>query len=353
MHSRASRSEHPHLLTDLTGHPHLTGHHPQPVTLTPAHGLADFLPTNSPTCRRVTHLLARLLALLTGVLTFLPNEQDASVKSLAERLGDVTIATPALPPLPHVRLHAPTMNNPTAHKMAAMMAAANAPPPAPEDPNRPRGLSIVMAPPDIPGVRTRLTRGESISALLPPPPPLPSLTLPSRDIVGPPPLQASGSSSSSTLGGAGSPFGMGAVVHAPPSIPGLSGPPPLPSAPSLAFSAPPPPPVLAGGAPPPLPNAASSFVAPPPPRLGARAGSVLPPPPHLASGAASRTAAPPPPMLASARRNTGGPPPAPTLMTQRSATGWSDDEDVPDNEKAAELQERSFSRQYTATTEFI
>ena len=104
------------------------------------------------------------------------------VLSLGQRLAQVSLRPPSLPPLPHARMTgiaAQATSTGTAPAAAWAAAAAPsgvpayAPPPdmasppgyAPPSPMRNRGLSQVtaLAPPNVPGM-SRLTRGESISA---------------------------------------------------------------------------------------------------------------------------------------------------------------------------------------------
>jgi len=254
------------------------------------------------------------------VLKLQPLSTDmGGFKTLAERLAAVTITTPALPGLP-ARSHQPTVSDTAAQKMATKLAL---PPrlPGGDSGGATAGMQEVMAPPEIPGV-TRMNRGESISALLPPPPPLPALP---------------------GMGGVGSEGYASPAVRSPPQLPGMSGfggvspPPVLPQLPGrVVHAAAPPPPTLPGGGvappaghrdstmPPQLPGAVGGVHVPLPPVLGAR-GSAPPPPSLLAGRAPQGSIAPPPPMLATARRSTttGEPP---QLAQEKSDLGWSDDE---------------------------
>ncbi|XP_075780937.1 formin-2 isoform X2 [Pelodiscus sinensis] len=142
-------------------------------------------------------------------------------------------------------------------------------PPPPPPPPLP-GMGVPPPPPPLPGM-----------GVPPPPPPLPGMGVPPP----PPPLP-----------------GM-SVPPPPPPLPGMSVPPPPPPLPGM--SVPPPPPPLPGmGVPPPPPPLPGAGVPPPPPPLPG-AGVPLPSLP----GAGIPTAPPPPPPLP----GMGMPPPPPPL----------------------------------------
>lgn len=290
--------------------------------------------------RFANHLHLRLLSeddwLAALRMLFLKLPPTDEMASLSQRLSAVHVAPPSLPPLPAARL---TNMAFAGQAPAAAPPAGSAPPPPPQSgapgaqpPAEPptfrgRGLSqaSVLPPPDVPGVRQ--SRSESISAFLPPPPPLPALPKP-----GAPMLPQAG------VGGL-TREASASVVLPPPPIPGM--PPAGVSIPGMTAARPPPTigggaPPMPGGMPPPpaipaipgLPSmtaARTNFVVPPPPVLGSgrAAGATLggreslaarpgmpPPPPMLTTGTAGgagRVSAaqpgsgqlPPPPMLAS------------------------------------------------------
>ena len=223
------------------------------------------------------------LASLTSLIHKL-QPMDSMVASLEQQLSLVTIAPPELPKLPQGRVTSmaatsiPPASLPTSQLGGAQDAA---------QPARARGLStsVVQPPPSVPGVR--VTRGESISALLPPPPPLPSL----------PPMMSRPPSAGLT---ASRPHSSSVVLPPPPiaasQLPGAGAPTPAPLPLDL-----PPPPVLA--------SRPTDFTAPPPPVLGSRAAAPL----------AAGTLPPPPPLLATAGGSSRALPPAPVLATGASS----------------------------------
>jgi len=261
----------------------------------------------------------------------------AEVTPLAERLAAVTsltsltIATaPARSALPmrsgHLSISISRSHNPAAQRMAQKMALP--PPPDGDGSDGDGALSgpsagpycaaaaafqEVLAPPMIPGV-ARLRRGDSISALLPPPPPLPPLP--------------------GAVGPAGE-LGM-RVWHQESCMPSTVAPPPI--LPGMVGG-------IAKSTPqlPQLPNSVAGFVAPPPPVLGAARGPYASVPPLLAGGRAlngsiASSLPPPPPRLATARHNTtcitssnviSTPALANEPSNHGSDLGWSDDESNP------------------------